>query len=780
MTLNPIDDDASGRKGAATRVEPPAPTGSVGAATAVEPGAGAARTRIEGAASAGEDSPRTYFPFVLPPQLDTRYRLVRRIGFGGEAVVWECASLDGGQPKALKVFSHRIPSYALALDDPDYARHFDPSHVVRVDERGNEGDVHFELMEFCERGSLQDVLQGRGTGLPLSQVVEIASQLVEALDRMHPYVHADLKPSNVLVRSERPLDVVLADFGVTVALEGRSHVTNVGQKGTAAYLGPGDTDQITAKTDWWSLGMTLLDLIRGSNVFQLEDGRWMADAAIRSELARRNVPLEDVDDERLRLLLRGLLTRDPNGRWGAAEVRAWHGGETPAVAEDVSLAAPPMPTTVPLRPCPVSLGKTVFRDPQSFAAALRTEWREAATRIGAGAEMPAVLDWVIEATGRANVTPIREAARQGRAKLAVALLAAHLDPTGPSVFGGFDVGSAAGLAALALDESPEAASAMLDLLAGRVVSRLASGPQQDALILLQDRWVQVHSEVLRLAPPTVSESEEEYLRRFSLLASLSADNPGSLENEAATVADTGGLELDWFRNVWDDASIPALNRFVFALSFAPRAKDEATAARTANQRALREQQAQDRTRREAALSTYNAAQQRYVAQSKAISSKELKAIPGRLGLCIPFWIAYLVGSSILELTGHSNVQAAQGGLGDFFSTGAGSVPAGFFLQPVVALLATVMICTAARAIFGKPTWGKFLTVVGFVLGAFFWLGLDSAFGSGFTVFLDIGDWLAFPLWIAAGHAAGCLVSGEKYSLDSEARRLPVPKEVASP
>lgn len=462
MTLNTRSDDdqpaISGQRGAATRVETPVAPREVGGITAVEPQAvqyppGEARTRVEDGVPPGGERPQTYFPFVLPPQLAPRYRLVRRIGVGGEAVVWECSALDGGEPKALKVFS-RTPSYAVALDDPEYARHFDPAHVVRVDERGNEGDVHFELMEFCKGGSLQDLLEKRGAGLPVDKVVAITSQLVEAMDRMHPYVHADLKPSNVLIRSEEPLNVVLSDFGVTVALEGRSRVTNVGQKGTAAYLGPGDSDQITAQTDWWSLGMTLLDLIRGSNVFQLEDGRWMSDSAIRSELARRSVPLEDVEDARLRLLLRGLLTRDPKGRWGAAEARAWFDGKTPDLAEDVSLAAPPTATTVPLRPCPVSLGQTVFRDAQAFAAALRTEWREAATRIGAGAEMTAVLEWAVEATGRSNVAPIAEASRKGRAKLAVALLAAHLDPTGPTVFGGFDVGSAAGLTGLALDESP--------------------------------------------------------------------------------------------------------------------------------------------------------------------------------------------------------------------------------------------------------------------------------------------------------------------------------------
>jgi hypothetical protein len=752
------------------------------------PPAGQAPTRAEGPVPAGPDSPQAYISFVLPPQLATRYRLTRRIGDGGEAVVWECSALDGGPSKALKVFQ-RTPEYALALDHPDYARHFDPAHVVRVEERGNEGEVHFELMEFCKGGSLQDLLQKRGTGLPIGQVVEIAAQLVEALDGMHPYIHADLKPSNVLIRSENPLDVVLADFGVTVALSGRTHVTNVGQKGTAAYLGPGDADQLTAKTDWWSLGMTLLDLVRGSNVFQYEDGRWMSEEAIRADLARRSVPLEDVEDERLRLLLRGLLTRDPQGRWGAPEARAWVNGKTPALAEDVLAKG-----QHPLRPCPVSLGGKVFRDAHSFAAALRSEWREAAARIGAGAEMPAVLDWATEATGRTDVAPIRDAAKRGSAKLAVALLAAHLDPTGPTVFGGFDVGSTASLAALAVDESPGVAPVLKDLLAGRIVSRLASGPQQDALILLQDRWVQLHSDVERLATSnlrsasnsTVNTVEENCLRRFSLMAALPAGPPGWPENEAVEVAEGGGLELEWFRKVWDDASIPAQTRFVFALSLGSRATDEATAVRAANVRAQRERQAQERSRQVAALTAYNSTQQMFATRRNAITRTELKAIPTWLGLCIPLWIAYLIGTSLLEPSGHSNVQAAQGGFGNFFSTGTGSPPVGFFLQPAVALLSAVTICTAARATFGKPTWGKLFTLAGFITGAFFWLGIDAAFGPGFvfdpgfTVFLDIGDWLAFPLWVAGGHAAACLVSGEKYRIDAEARRVPVPGGVPSP
>ena len=63
----------------------------------------------------------------------------------------------------------------------------------------------------------------------------------------------------------------------------------------------------------------------------------MSETAVVDHLATRAIDNDDVADPRLRLLCQGLLTRDPRRRWGAAEVAAWRGGASPAVAKEPTL-----------------------------------------------------------------------------------------------------------------------------------------------------------------------------------------------------------------------------------------------------------------------------------------------------------------------------------------------------------------------------------------------------------------------------------------------------------
>ena len=252
---------------------------------------------------------------------------------GGEADLLVCHPSAGGDQVVIKLYRQR----EAHLDDSALKRVLsaDPAHVVKVFEADQYAGYWWEVQEYVALGSLVDLADREGPQLPTPLLHEVLQELVIALTHLHGLgiVHRDLKPSNILVRTRDRLDLVLADFGLAVLLATRREMRSGSR--TSAYAAPeaawGDT---SVSRDWWSLGMTLLELTQGSNPFRNSNGTWMEDAQINAWLSTRPIDLEGVEDQRWRLLLEGLLTRDPDHRWMSDEIRRWQAGESPPIYQE--------------------------------------------------------------------------------------------------------------------------------------------------------------------------------------------------------------------------------------------------------------------------------------------------------------------------------------------------------------------------------------------------------------------------------------------------------------
>ena len=84
-------------------------------------------------------------------------------------------------------------------------------------------------------GSIQDWARDRGGKLDKETLRKVLEEIASALAYLHGLgsgiAHRDIKPANVLVRSEKPLDLVLADFGLAKSQQAFSHLTTT-VKGT--------------------------------------------------------------------------------------------------------------------------------------------------------------------------------------------------------------------------------------------------------------------------------------------------------------------------------------------------------------------------------------------------------------------------------------------------------------------------------------------------------------------------------------------------------------------
>lgn len=451
--------------GPGTRIE----TGTLGSSVDSAPSVGSdSPTRLEGSASrrgvtdqrrdetpltrregSSEERPATseYVSHNLPPGLQTRFSIVRELGRGSEAYVYLCES-DSDEQVAIKLY-HHTPGFAFDPRDARYRDRFTREHAVQLLDRGQDHGVSFEVLEYCVGGTLADLLARSprtGDGVFALQVLVELSEALATLQSNEGglrLVHADIKPSNILVRTIEPLDLVFTDFGLTVDLEGRTHMTNTGA-GTVAYAAPGSAFSHRAEDDWWSLGMVLFEVIIGRAYFQAADGRHLGERSIEEQLAVRDIDISEIGDsaiaepDRWMLLLAGLLTRDYNHRWGATEVRRWRAGESPEVhrgAAAVTTSASAWHTTRTTQPF-VLWGDTTVQTPHELGVAFAGD-PKAAARVVTGTEINRVLKWLWNDAGLDD--PLAGIQGGWQAAEIVAYMTARLAPEQPINYRGCDI-----------------------------------------------------------------------------------------------------------------------------------------------------------------------------------------------------------------------------------------------------------------------------------------------------------------------------------------------------
>ena len=176
----------------------------------------------------------------------------------------------------------------------------------------------YEIAPFFERGSLAHLIQRDGP-LKLSNAELVLRQVVEGLAALHRagIQHRDLKPSNILIESETPLEIVLADFGSS-ALATMTLLTQV--RTTLAYAAPETlTGMYSRASDYWSLGIILVEILTGQNPLQ-----WFGSSKIAGyQIVQGKVPIPDALPAHWQRLLRGLLERNHYKRWDEAQILRW-------------------------------------------------------------------------------------------------------------------------------------------------------------------------------------------------------------------------------------------------------------------------------------------------------------------------------------------------------------------------------------------------------------------------------------------------------------------------
>lgn len=126
----------------------------------------------------------------------------------------------------------------------------------------------FELQEYIREGSLVEYLARTPEGVEETIILAFLRQTCEILSILHAnnILHLDLKPGNILLRHADPLEIVLTDFGIASILQKDFSKKMTEVKGTSLFQSPESIAGVVGRpSDWWSLGMIILEMLTGKN-----------------------------------------------------------------------------------------------------------------------------------------------------------------------------------------------------------------------------------------------------------------------------------------------------------------------------------------------------------------------------------------------------------------------------------------------------------------------------------------------------------------------------------
>jgi serine/threonine protein kinase/tetratricopeptide (TPR) repeat protein len=257
-------------------------------------------------------------------EIVAHYEILALLGAGGMGEVYLAQDTKLNRRVALKFLpadASNSNSRKRFVREAQAAAALDHPHICAIYEIAETDSRTFIAMQYVKGETLADKLKREN--LSVSESVEIAAQIADALAEAHSrgIIHRDIKPANVIVNSRGSVKVL--DFGLAKIVSGEtganSSLSNAGLiMGTAAYMSPEQARglPVDGRTDVWSLGVVLYEMLAGKLPFAGETTSDRIAAILKSEPP----PLADfaAAPEELQIIVSKSLSKNLADRYASA------------------------------------------------------------------------------------------------------------------------------------------------------------------------------------------------------------------------------------------------------------------------------------------------------------------------------------------------------------------------------------------------------------------------------------------------------------------------------
>jgi serine/threonine protein kinase/beta-lactam-binding protein with PASTA domain len=229
--------------------------------------------------------------------LGDRYEIIKQIGSGGMSDVYKAKCHKLNRFVAIKVLKQEYS------EDKNFLMKFNVEaqsvaglthpNIVNIYDVGSDNGLSYIVMEYIEGITLKKYIEKKGR-LGVKEAVSIAIQVAQGIEAAHnnQIIHRDIKPQNILISKDGKVKVT--DFGIARAAS--ANTINSNAMGSAHYISPEQARGgfVDEKSDIYSLGITLFEMITGSVPFEGDSTVTIALKHIQDELPSIDDFVDDI------------------------------------------------------------------------------------------------------------------------------------------------------------------------------------------------------------------------------------------------------------------------------------------------------------------------------------------------------------------------------------------------------------------------------------------------------------------------------------------------------